>query len=206
MTGSKGGPQEGVDEIGHGTACIDLIMRVAPDATISSIKVFGEELRASPEVILQALDQCKEIGIDVVNLSLGTMERDWEDELYAACRDLSDAGILLVSANRDPDLLSSPAKFDCVYGVNGGRVRGKYGYFYDPDTVVQFIARGDRQRVVWKEGRKALIGRFEFCGCEGVGHRLATRAAATCTGRSYRGTIPPLFCRDRPADGSPERE
>ena len=23
LTGSKGGPQEGVDEIGHGTACID---------------------------------------------------------------------------------------------------------------------------------------------------------------------------------------
>ena len=162
LTGSKGGPQEGVDEIGHGTACIDLIARVAPDATISSIKVFGEELRAYPAVILQALDQCKEIGVDMVNLSLGTMERDWEDELYAACQDLSDAGILLVSANRDPGLLSSPAKFDCVYGVNGGRVRGKYGYFYDPDAIVQFIARGDRQRVVWKEGRKALIAASSF--------------------------------------------
>ena len=162
LTGSKGGPQEGVDEIGHGTACIDLIARVAPDATISNIKVFGEELRAYPEVILQALDQCKELGIDVVNLSLGTMERDWEDELYAACRDLSDAGILLVSANRDPDLLSSPAKFDCVYGVNGGRIRGKYGYFYDPDAVVQFTARGDRQRVVWKDGRKVLMAASSF--------------------------------------------
>ena len=162
LTGSKGGPQEGVDEIGHGTACMDLIARVAPEATISSIKVFGEELRAHPEVILQALDQSKELGVDAVNLSLGTLERDWEDELYAACRDLSDAGILLVSANRDPALCSSPAKFDCVYGVNGGRVRGKYGYFYDSDAVVQFIARGDRQRVVWKEGRKALIAASSF--------------------------------------------
>lgn len=169
LTGSKGGPQEGEDELGHGTACIDLIARVAPDATISSIKVFGEELRAYPEVILQALDQCKEIGIDVVNLSLGTMERDWEDELYAACRDLRDAGILLVSANRDPDLLSSPAKFDCVYGVNGGRVRGKYGYFYNPDAVVQFIARGDRQRVIWKDGRKALMAASSFAGARASG-------------------------------------
>ncbi len=162
LTGSKGGPQEGVDEIGHGTACIELIARAAADATISSIKVFREELRAYPEVVLQALDQCKEMGIDVVNLSLGTLECDWEDELYAACRNLSDAGVLLVSANRDPALLSAPAKFDCVYGVNGGRVRGQYGYFYDPDAVVQFTARGDRQRVAWKAGKKALIAAASF--------------------------------------------
>ena len=63
--------QDDHDRIGHGSACIDIILALAPAVEILPIRVFGARLESSPEVIVEAIDRALEAGAQVLNLSLG---------------------------------------------------------------------------------------------------------------------------------------
>src|SRR5271155_270192 len=60
------------DTLGHGTAVMAAIQEKAPQAEYFAVKLFHEELRASTDELLQALEWTIENGMDLVNLSLGT--------------------------------------------------------------------------------------------------------------------------------------
>jgi hypothetical protein len=72
------------DRIGHGTAAADIVLQVAPGATVVPLRVFGRELETSPAVIIAALDWAVAHGIGAVNLSLGTARADAVAPLYRA--------------------------------------------------------------------------------------------------------------------------
>lgn len=61
-----------IDRLGHGTAVAAAIREKAPDAELYSVKVFDRRLTANIDVIIRALEWCREHHMDVVNLSLGT--------------------------------------------------------------------------------------------------------------------------------------
>ncbi len=44
------------DRLGHGTACANLILDVAPDVEIVPVRVFGHRLETSPAVVEAAMD------------------------------------------------------------------------------------------------------------------------------------------------------
>lgn len=60
------------DRLGHGTAVAGAIREKVPDAKLYAVKVFDRRLTANIGVILRALEWCREHGMDLVNLSLGT--------------------------------------------------------------------------------------------------------------------------------------
>jgi len=104
------------DEIGHGTACADLILRVAPAAHVVPIKVFRSELETSPEILLAALELAMRLEVDVVNLSLGTREARATEPLFEACVEAAQRGIVVVAA-ANPRYPGIPAHFANVVGV-----------------------------------------------------------------------------------------
>ncbi|MGA2577395.1 MAG: S8 family serine peptidase [Bryobacteraceae bacterium] len=63
---------DAIDRLGHGTAVAGAIREKAPDAELYAVKVFDRRLAANIGVILRALAWCREHGMDLVNLSLGT--------------------------------------------------------------------------------------------------------------------------------------
>ena len=63
---------DATDRLGHGTAVAGAIREKAPDAALYAVKVFDRKLAANIGVILRALAWCREHGMDIVNLSLGT--------------------------------------------------------------------------------------------------------------------------------------
>ncbi len=63
---------DSVDRLGHGTAVAGAIREKAPDAELYAVKVFDRRLTANIGVILHALAWCRDHGMDLVNLSLGT--------------------------------------------------------------------------------------------------------------------------------------
>lgn len=69
---TTGEGQDVIDRLGHGTAVAGAIREKAPDAEIYAVKVFDRTLRANIGVVLRALNWCRDHGMDVVNLSLGT--------------------------------------------------------------------------------------------------------------------------------------
>src|SRR5580700_2450330 len=61
-----------IDRLGHGTAVAGAIREKVPDAELYAVKVFDRRLTANIEVILRALEWCRNHRMDLVNLSLGT--------------------------------------------------------------------------------------------------------------------------------------
>ena len=109
---ASGESNDGIDRLGHGTAVAGAIREKAPDAERYAVKVFDRRLSANVGVIVGALEWCREHGMDLVNLSLGTDNPAHEAAFAAAIGDLllvSAAGMLpgtlpgVIAVAADPD-------------------------------------------------------------------------------------------------------
>jgi subtilisin family serine protease len=105
-----------VDRLGHGTAVAAAIREKAPGASLYAVRVFGTTLVTSITTLLAAIDWSVTSRMHIVNLSLGTSERQHEPVLRAA-------GVLIVAARDDegtrwfpgslPGVISVRADADC---------------------------------------------------------------------------------------------
>src|SRR6266480_6610370 len=71
--GDADGSTDYLDYIGHGTAVAGAIYEKAPDAQLYAVKVFDRALTTNIEAIIKAITWCVENEMDVINLSLGTV-------------------------------------------------------------------------------------------------------------------------------------
>ena len=150
------------DEIGHGTACAGMIRNKAPDVELYAIKVLDGNLSTDAKRLTEAIRWTTDNGMNVANLSLGTTDRDNLRLLQDACDYASKKNVIIVAAEHNAGLESYPAVFPNVIGVTGGKVYDKYSYFYRPDHPIEFVARGDRQRLAWVNPRYVFIGGTSF--------------------------------------------
>ena len=150
-----------LDRIGHGTACADIVLRHAPAAWIYPVRVFGHQLETSVEAIIAGLDWSLQHGMQVVNLSLGTVHEDKVEPLYAACERARRGGMILVSAvNHDTDW-SYPAVFENSLGVRAGRFRTPLEFTFHADDAVECIAEGAPE-VRWLGGQRRCLFATSF--------------------------------------------
>ena len=103
-------PDDANDRVGHGTAVAmcaagvtntgprATITGVAPKAWIGSYKVFPLKRNASSDAILKALDDALSDGMDVINMSFGSLFQDTgPDALYSVALDrLKNFGVMVV--------------------------------------------------------------------------------------------------------------
>ncbi|MXW18106.1 MAG: S8 family serine peptidase, partial [Acidimicrobiaceae bacterium] len=73
---SGGVSEDWVDRLGHGTAVFAAIQEKAPEAEIHAVRVFDDRLRTSVRALVAAIDWAAERGVQVVNLSLGTVREE----------------------------------------------------------------------------------------------------------------------------------
>ncbi len=106
----------------------DTIIGVAPDAQLVSMKIFSDvQDSARASWILAALEDCVELGVDVINMSLGTAcgfsrETD-EEQMSGVYDDIRALGISLVVAASN--------SFNSAYG---SEKNGNLGLTSNPDT------------------------------------------------------------------------
>ncbi len=144
------------DRVGHGTACIHQILRIAPDAQVIPIRVFGRQLETSPGTLQAGIVYAIERGANVVNLSLGTTLEGTLHPLYAACEKARRQGIIVVAAGHNSRSWSYPAIFENVIGVSAARFESPYEYRYLPDEAHECQAWGVDQPVVWLGGEEQV--------------------------------------------------
>jgi subtilisin len=144
------------DVLGHGTACADLILRVAPDARVIPVKVFGKVLETSPGTLHAALVWAIEAGVQVINVSLGTRLEGTLHPLYAACEKARRAGIIVVAAGHNANDWSYPAIFENVIGVSAARFDSPYHFRYRPEHAMEVEAWGVEQPVLWVGGHRMV--------------------------------------------------
>ncbi len=106
----------------------DVITGVAPNAQLVSMKIFSDTLEsARASWILSALEDCVELGVDVINMSLGTacgFSREIDNMKMAAVFDeIRELGISLVVAASN--------SFSSSYG---SEKNGNLGLTSNPDT------------------------------------------------------------------------
>lgn len=144
------------DRVGHGTACIHQILRIAPDAQVVPIRVFGKDLETSPGTLQAGILYAIERGVNVVNLSLGTTLEGTLHPLYAACEKARRQGIIVVAAGHNSRDWSYPAIFENVIGVSAGRFGSAYDFRYHADEAMECQAWGIEQPVVWLNGEQQI--------------------------------------------------
>lgn len=131
------------DRIGHGTACAELILALAPRANVIPIRIFEERLDTSPAMIGRALEYAMERGIRLLNLSLGTVVESALAPLYALCARAAGQGAIIVAAS-GPFKTCYPASFDIAISVGVGDFGEDDVFSYEPDALIECLARGDR--------------------------------------------------------------
>ena len=150
------------DRLGHGTACADLILRLAPAAAIVPIRVFGSQLETSPAALRAGIDWAAEQSIPLVNLSLGTTLEHERAPLLAACERARRGGMLIVASSPSAGRATYPAAFDDVIGVDAGDFPSPWDFRYRPGAVVECTAAGKDQRLRWLGGREEVMSGPSF--------------------------------------------
>lgn len=105
------------DRLGHGTAVMAAIQEKAPAADYIAVKVFHEGLRTAAATLVRAIDWCVSEGVDVVNLSLGTVNEAHRDAFALAAGRAAEAGCLLVAAREADGRPCYPGALPEVLGV-----------------------------------------------------------------------------------------
>lgn len=93
------------DQLGHGSALLEVIAGQAMAAEFAIAQIFSERLTTTPVQVAAAIDWLVEQQVDLINLSLGL--RNDRDVLRSACERAVAAGVIVCA--------SAPAKGDPVY-------------------------------------------------------------------------------------------
>lgn len=156
-TTTKAAHAMGDDRLGHGTACLTTAYRVAPGAAFRSIRLFLEDLHATPDALCRAIDAAEATGCRIVNLSLRVELGDWAERVYTACARAREAGLILVAASHGERMVSLPAWFDNVLSVASGPQLDPFEFFALPEGPIDIRAScGIAGRIITADGEFAV--------------------------------------------------
>jgi subtilisin family serine protease len=105
------------DTLGHGTAVAALIHYLNPEAELAAVKIFESKLATNLTTVIRAIDWCLEHQIEVINLSLGTLNDGHRGAFEDAVARARKAGAVIVSALEINGKAALPGSLPGVIGV-----------------------------------------------------------------------------------------
>ena len=165
------------DLFGHGTACGGIIVGLAPEVELVSVRVLGADLRGKGTAFLAGLEWAVERGVQVANLSLSSKS----EALFAAFHEVVDEayfkGLALVSAANNVAGASYPSLFSSVFSVAAHAVPDPWRLYYNPAPPVEFGAWGPSPgRTVAARSRPATVSRRRTSPASSRSSRRSIRA------------------------------
>jgi subtilisin family serine protease len=109
------------DTLGHGTAVASVIHYLNAEADLIAVKIFDGKLATSLPTVLRAIDWCLEHDIQVINLSLGTLNAEYRNAFEDAVARSLAAGAVIVSALEVNGEAALPGSLPGVVGVIEGK-------------------------------------------------------------------------------------
>ena len=140
------------DVYGHGTACAGIIHALAPEATITSVRVLDEGLRGRAAAFHAGLSWAVDHQFDVINLSLGAARRDWALAFHDLCDRGYFANSFIVTAANNVDRDSFPSLYASVTSVAANTATDPLRFHVNPEPPTEFLARGIDVEVPWLNG------------------------------------------------------
>ncbi len=167
---------DGIDVVGHGTACAGIVHAIAPGADIVSVRVLGPNNRTRGLVFAAGIEWAVKQGAGVVNLSLSSRS----DSLFGLLHELADAAyfsnVLLVCAANNVHANSYPTLFASVLSVAAHDQPDPEIWYYNPRPPVEFGARGADVRVAWRGGTSTVATGNSFAAPHIAGYAARIRA------------------------------
>jgi subtilisin family serine protease len=143
---------EGVDMYGHGTACGAIVVGLAPEVELVSVRVLNADLRGKGGAFLAGLEWAIARGVQVANLSLSSKS----EALFGAFHEVADEaafrGTCLVSAANNVRAASYPSLFSSVFSVAAHAEPDPWCWYLNPAPPVEFGAWGVDVPIAWKDG------------------------------------------------------
>jgi subtilisin family serine protease len=140
------------DLFGHGTACAGLVLGLAPDVELVSIRVLGSDLRGRGEAFLAGLRWAVERGVDIANLSLSSRSEQLFPAFHEVVGEAYFQRVVLVGAATNGPGPSYPSLFASVVSVAAHDVPDPWRWYYNPKPPVEFGAWGVDVPIAWKDG------------------------------------------------------
>ncbi|MEN2790566.1 S8 family serine peptidase [Sphingomonas oligophenolica] len=111
------GDDAALDRLGHGTAVTAAIQEKAPDAEILPMRVFHDTLKTSARALAAAIGLSLDLGADVINLSLGTVNPAHGALFAGLATRAAEQGALIVAAREANGAPCLPGALEGVLGV-----------------------------------------------------------------------------------------
>ena len=150
------------DVSGHGTACAGIVRRLAPEASISSVRVLGSTFTGSGAVLLAGLRYAIEQGFSVINMSLSTTKKPFASVLHELADSAYFKRTVLVASAHNMPVESYPWRFSSVISVGSHEEADPLDFFYNPSPPVEFFGRGVNVEVPWLGGRTLAVSGNSF--------------------------------------------
>ena len=139
------------DMSGHGTACAGLVLGIAPECELYSVRVMGRK-GGKGSALVAGLHWVIENGMQVANLSLGTTMRDFFGTLHEVTDEAYFRHVVLVTAANNFPTPSFPCEFASVVSVASHETNDPYLFYYNPAPPTEFGAFGIDVPAAWKGG------------------------------------------------------
>ena len=143
------------DLFGHGTACAGIIHGIAPGAELYSVRVLGRRLSGKGSIFAAGLRWALDNDMNVVNLSLGTPNREHFSQFHELVDEAYYRGVILVTAANNLPVVSFPSLYSAVISVacyDGASGQDPLEFYRNPSPPVEFGAKGIDIKVAWLEG------------------------------------------------------
>lgn len=107
-----------LDQLGHGTAVTAAIQEKAPEALCIPVRVFRDALKTSAAGLIAAMRWSIARKVDVINLSLGSVNAAHREAFAAVVEDAVAAGVVVVAAREANGAPCYPGSLEQVIGVD----------------------------------------------------------------------------------------
>ncbi len=128
----------------HGSICAAIICKYVPQARIGSVKILNGNRRSEADRLVRAIEWCTDNGINIVNLSLGTVYFKDFHRIRTAVEKAIGKGIIIIAACSNSGRMTYPAYITDVIGVkcddSGTLSEGEYSYHYFPNDGINITA------------------------------------------------------------------
>jgi len=140
------------DLCGHGTACAGIVRSLAPECSLTSVRVLGAGYTGSGPALLGGLRWAVEQRFDVINMSLSTTKRQFATVLHELADNAYFSRTMLVASAHNLPVESYPWRFSSVLSVGSHELDDPLAWYYNPSPPVEFFARGVNVDVAWLGG------------------------------------------------------
>jgi len=149
-------PDTAGDLYGHGTACGGIILGLAPEAELVSVRVLNEQLKGKGTAFAAGLEWAIERGVAICNLSLSSKS----EALFPTFHELADEAyfrnVCLIGAANNIPGPSYPSLFSSVFSVAAHAEPDPERFYYNPSPPVEWGAWGVDVPIAWHEGGRSV--------------------------------------------------